>query len=296
MRVRPWLAICLSGWLLTPTGAHADARAEKRLLVQLAKAPNSEPLLLRYAELALPCDHLPSTTKARELLRQLSRAKIEPGRRLLLHAALAQAALAEFEASVRMLGDGVERLDRESAACARGVAALAIYADQLEPATSALGLAVEAAPQELSIRSELARLWLARGRADRALPLLAESFSSATGSLTVRSELAYALAADGRAEEALSLLAPAREACQHETACALLAARIALEAERLDDARSYLEALLAEQPAQLDALFALADVHTRAHRLQEARAAYSRILALRPESVRAAQALAALPP
>jgi tetratricopeptide (TPR) repeat protein len=287
---------CLFVVLLSCSATLARAQEERRVLAALAKAPRSEPLLLRYAELAVPCSGGASKAKASELLRRLARAKVEPGRRTLLHAALAQALLSRHAEAVAQLALAVQRQDAESADCARQVAALAIRDDQLAHASDALELASEALPQDAAIRAELARLWLARGRTDRALPLLAERFTLATGELAARRDLAYALAADGRPDEALSLLAPAREACQQDAGCALTAARVALESERLDEALRYLEARLAAEPRDLDALFALADVHTRSHQREQARAAYTRILALRPESVRAQQALQALAP
>jgi tetratricopeptide (TPR) repeat protein len=252
--------------------------------------------LLRYAELAVPCDGRATTAKASELLRRVTRSQRDPERRLALHVALAEALRAQHAASVARLASAVQRQDPESAACARQIAALAIHDDQLELATEALVLASEVLPQDASIRAELARLWLTRGRIDRALPLLAERFSLATGELTARRDLAYALAADGRPDEALSLLLPAREACQQDARCALTAARIALEGDHFEQALGYLQARLAHEPGDLDALFALGDLHTRAHQLEQARAAYTQILALRPESVRAAQALQALAP
>ncbi|HEY6876782.1 MAG TPA: tetratricopeptide repeat protein, partial [Polyangiales bacterium] len=184
--------------------------------------------------------------------------------------------------------------DEESARCARQVAALAIRAEALVEATLALELAHEAMPQDEASRADLARLWLARGLVDRALPLLAESFALSTAALPARLDLAYALAADGRADEALALLAPAREACDHDAPCALTAARIALEAGRLDDAARTLRVRLADAPDDLDALFALADVHLRRQEPEQARAAYEQILRTRPNSVRAREALQAL--
>lgn len=257
--------------------------------------PTTTDALLRYAEDAVPCEGPVSQANARHLLRRVARANLEQPR-LLLHAALAEAVLAQYAASLAQLARAVQRQDAESAACARQIAALAIRAGQLALATDALVLASEVLPQDAAIRGELGRLWLARGRIERALPLFAERFSLATGDLAARRDLAYALAADGRPDEALSLLAPAREACQQDPRCALIAARIALEADHLDDARSFLERRLASEPHDIDALFALGDVHTRARRIAQARATYEQILALRPGSVRAAQALQALTP
>jgi tetratricopeptide (TPR) repeat protein len=296
--VRWWIPL----WLV-PVVALADApvelrgsqHEEKRLLAALSKKPASEPSLLRYAELAVPCNGRATKAKASELLRRMTRANVDWERRIQLHAALAEALLQQHAASVARLGTAVQRQDAESAACAREIAALAIRADALAEATDALVLAGEVLPQDAAIRAELARLWLARGRIDLALPLLAERFALATGDLAARRELAYALAADGRAEEALSLLAPAREACQRGP-CAVTAARIALEADRLDDAQRYLESRLASEPRDLDALFALGDVCTRARQLERARDVYQRILAIKPDSVRASQALQALAP
>ncbi|MET0286054.1 MAG: tetratricopeptide repeat protein [Polyangiales bacterium] len=287
------VAIVLSCW--TCRSAQASAQEERRVLAALTRAPSSEALLQRYAELALPCDGRASKAKASELLRRMARANVDWGRRIVLHAALAEALLSRHTQSVAKLALSVQRQDVESADCARQIAALAIRDEQLALATDALVLASEALPQDAAIRGELARLWLARGRTDRALPLLAERFTLTT-ELAARRELAYALAADGRAEEALSLLAPAREACQQDAGCALTAARNALEGERLDEALRYLEARLASEPRDLDALFALGDVHTRGRRLEQAREVYRRILAVRPESVRAQQALQALAP
>ncbi|HEX5658723.1 MAG TPA: tetratricopeptide repeat protein [Polyangiales bacterium] len=282
-----WLASSLT---------RADAREEKALLAQLTRKPAAEPLLLRYAELALPCDGRATKAKASELLRRMARANVDWERRIALHAALAEALLAQHAASVSRLGVAILRQDPESAACARQIAALAIRDDALPEATDALVLAGEVLPQDAAIRAELGRLWLARGRLDRALPVFAERFALATGDLGARRDLAYALAADGRPDEALSLLVPAREACEQDATCALTAARIALEGDRFDEALRYLEARLGVEPRDLDALFALGDVHTRARQLDRARTAYARILALKPDSVRAAQALQALAP
>jgi tetratricopeptide (TPR) repeat protein len=288
--------------------ARGDAiRAERRLLAALARKPSSTRLLLRYAELALPCELEPSEVKAAELVRRLARAATVPSdasavpdmegeRRLALHAAHAHAALGDLGAALDALRAATQRQDPTSASCARSVAARAVASEQLTVASEALQLAREAMPQDPALVSALARVWLARGRVDQALPLLAERFAIAGGELGARRELAYALAADGRPDEALDLLRAARAPCEQDAACALLAARVALEAGRLDEATSYLRARLATDAEDVDALFVLADVSTRAHRLDDARSAYQRVLRLRPDSVRAREGLAAIEP
>ncbi|HEY6878933.1 MAG TPA: hypothetical protein VI299_12975, partial [Polyangiales bacterium] len=192
------------------------ARAEKRLLSGLRRT-HVPTLLVRYAELAVPCDEHVDAAKAAELLKHVDD---EVDRRVGLHAAVAAAALGQRERGLALLRASLQRQDPESARCARQVAALFVRAEALAEATLALELANEAMPQDEALRADLARLWLARGLVDRALPLLAERFALSTAALPARLDLAYALAADGRADEALALLAPAREACDHDTSCA----------------------------------------------------------------------------
>jgi tetratricopeptide (TPR) repeat protein len=299
-----WLVALALSLLVSRTHAQDTPR---RALAALERKPGSLTLLARYASLTLACDGAPSGAQkksASELLRRLARAQalpsdastvpdLESEHRLGLLAGYAEALLGRPREGLARLNVAAERQDPESARCARAVAALAVEQGQLELACDALALAAEVLPQDPSTRAELARVWLARGRSDRALPLLAERFAISTAALPARRDLAYALAADGRAAEALSLLLPAREACEADAPCALAAARIALEADRFDDAERFLSARLARDAQDLDALYALADLHTRARRPAQARAAYQQILQLRPNDVRATQALRA---
>jgi tetratricopeptide (TPR) repeat protein len=297
-----WLVALALSLLVSRTHAQDTPR---RALAALDRKPGSLTLLARYATLTLACDGAPSGAQrksASELLRRLTRAQalpsdastvpdLESEHRLGLLASYAEALLGRPREGLARLSSAAARQDPESARCARALAALAVEQGQLELACDALALAAEVLPQDASTRAELARLWLARGRSDRALPLLAERFASSTAALPARRDLAYALAADGRAGEALSLLLPARDACEADAPCALAAARIALEADRFDDAEHFLTARLSRDPQDLDALHALADLHTRARRPAQARAAYQQILQLRPNDVRATQAL-----
>ncbi|MDB4990098.1 MAG: hypothetical protein JWN04_5276 [Myxococcaceae bacterium] len=296
------------------SAARARDQGKSRTALQKLRASLSrfagEPALLgAYAALLLPLtDERPSPDSpqraATELLRQIERARSVPGNELAtrdperervirLHAALAEGVLGHFERAFEELIEAGRLQDVSTLLCLRQLAVLAVRGEQLLVAEQALGMARQYMPQDPLLPGELGRVMLARGKVGAAVGLLSERLVNAGTDLGARADLAYAIAAQGRAGEALALLNRTREECQRARACALLAARIALEAERPQDAVTFASPWAVEH--DLDALFLLADAELRRGDPAAARVAYEQVLVLRPESVRAKQGLEQLP-
>jgi tetratricopeptide (TPR) repeat protein len=288
------------------------ARAERRLRSALARNPRDARLLIHYAALAVPLAPEPSKEAAarvegaRLLVQYIARREALPGdpsqlldpereRVLALHVALAEALLVHDDESFAWVRAAGRLQDPLTVQCLRQIATLAVTRDRLDLAEQALTLARQYYLQDLALTAELGHVLLARGRGEAALRLFAERYAIEPSQLEARRDLAYTLASEGRAGEALALLSAARADCERALGCALEAARIALEAGRLEDALAYAARRLEADAGDLDALFITADAHTRAGQLDRARSSYERVLALRPDSVRAQQALEQLP-
>lgn len=288
------------------------ARAERRLEGALGRDPRDLRFLARYAALVVPLAAAPTTPTpqrlkgARALMERIARREKLPSdpavlydpeleRLVVLHAALAEALLQHDDESFALVRAAGRREDPRTVLCLRQIAGLAVTRDRLDLAEQALAIARQYYLQDVTLGAELGHVLLARGRGEAALRLFAERYAIEPAELDARRDLAYALASEGRAGEALALLSADRDSCERSHGCALEAARIALEAGRLEEALAYAGKRIERDAADLDALFITADAHTRAGRLDDARRGYERVLAVRPDSVRAQQALEQLP-
>jgi tetratricopeptide (TPR) repeat protein len=273
-------------------------RAERQLQSAVARYPGESVLLARYAALRLPlaAAQAPSAQAAAELLRLVERASAissaqlvsqepESDRQLLLHVALAQAVLGRGEDALATVMAAGRLLDPQTAACLRQVAALAVRAEQLDLAERALAAARQYVPQDRALAHELGLVLLARGKGQAAGRVLAERLAVDDNDLSARADLSFAIASEGRPGEALAMLTTTRAACSQERSCALLAARLALEAGRPEEASGFAAPLA--QTGDLEALFVAADAATRAGKRDQARAHYEQVLRQKPDSVRA---------
>lgn len=298
-------------WVEDTLRAGDTARALRGLGRALKRTPTPA-LALRYAELALPLTPV-TTERARtqrakaaqlflEVLARPDFPRDEASHLLSFHAAWAHALCGDFEASLRVL-EGVGAYDGARAVpFLRAVAGLALPSatthsalpNANDIAERSLRLAQLFAPNDPQLLSELGLLWLAQGRTQDALPLLATRFARAPEVLSARRDYAYALSAMGRPAEAYALLGVARDACQETGLCLIELARFAFEAKQYAAALAHVQRLSARAPRELGALFLEADVHLAEGRIERARASYQRILELAPDNLRARAALIGL--
>lgn len=301
-------------WVDAELSAGRRDHAARGLLRAVKRTP-TEPLLTRYAELALPCE-LPASERegaklqraAGNLLTAMSGARaapLQPSRELAVAAAWALAITGEPARSRELATSFGSRDDALTVRCLRSSAALLLQRGDRSEAEAILSLARGFAPTDASLARELGLLLLAGGDARRALVPLAERFAIEPGSLTARRDFAYGLLAAGRAAEGYALLAVARDACSQLDDCLIELSRAALEAhqpgEAEQHARSLLQRVSARAPegihrheGSLAALFLIAEAQGQRADASGARATYRRVLELAPDNLRARAALAGL--
>lgn len=224
-----------------------EARAAPILRRAARRAPEDARAPLRLAGLLVPADPSRVADPSAALRRAAEEARAALDRVVAVddatRADLARArawtiaASGDHREAAEIAGGAMGRLDAASARALRDIAAVAVHRRDLEAASRAIELAERAAPEDVSLASDRAAIELARGRPDRAIPLVRRVLERRPDDLRARRDLAGALLASGAPESALRILSAI--AAQHDTdatdpreraRCHLDVARAALEA------------------------------------------------------------------
>ncbi|MFT3922352.1 MAG: tetratricopeptide repeat protein [Myxococcales bacterium] len=214
----------------------------------------------------------------------------------LLHWGVFLAASDAAPKALEVMEPGLRRGEVASVDCLRQVAAQAVAHQRLNDAHAALSRARALMPEHHQLPRELGLVLLAQGRADASIPEFEAALEAEPQSLEVRRDLAYALASAGRAQEGFAALAGDAARCREAPGCLLELTRWGFEAGRLDEAREHARALTQADPRNVDAWLLLGEITSQKRDLEEAKRAYSEVLKLAPNQVRAREALKGLSP